>query len=204
MEIPTYNGACIYAIWNNDTNDFYIGSAKNLRTRIRGHLSKLNRNIHHSYKLQKAWNTYKNWEVVILKHSNEQQLLIDEQWCIDIQKPKYNICSIAGSTVGTKWTEEQRVKVVQYLKNKPKEAVENHKNGIRNSQLSKQASLENLKKATTANEQKLTIINLVTNEVIKFNSIKAVKSIGLTAYSIRNIVKGKSRKHKNKYTIKLE
>ncbi len=52
------NESGIYVIKNVKNGKSYIGSAVNLRKRINLHKSELNRNIHHSIKLQNSWNKH--------------------------------------------------------------------------------------------------------------------------------------------------
>lgn len=48
----------IYKITNKATNKFYIGSSSDITKRWREHVKLLDKNTHHSYKLQEAWNDY--------------------------------------------------------------------------------------------------------------------------------------------------
>jgi group I intron endonuclease len=94
----------IYRITNTINNHCYIGSAINIEKRIKNHFWKLRKNIHHSPYLQSAYNKYNNDIFIIdtLLYCDKTDLLFYEQRAIDIYKPEYNVCLIAGSTLGRK------------------------------------------------------------------------------------------------------
>ena len=60
---------CIYGILNKVSNKWYVGSTINLHDRIRRHKYNLQRNKHHSQKLQNSFNKHKEkaFEIVILE-----------------------------------------------------------------------------------------------------------------------------------------
>lgn len=102
-----YSG--IYKIINKTTNQFYIGSAINLKKRNSIHFSALQNNKHCNYKLQESWNEHgkQNFEFITIELvENKLELLNREQHYIDILKPEYNICPTAGSRLGTFHTPE--------------------------------------------------------------------------------------------------
>lgn len=93
----------------------YYGSAVNFKRRFTKHKSELRQGIHKNPKLQTAWNKYGAdffsfypVEVVIDKN----KLLEREQFWIDClvetEKDYYNICLVAGSTLGNKPSKETR------------------------------------------------------------------------------------------------
>lgn len=76
----------IYQIKNIINNKIYIGSSKDIKTRWQQHLNLLNKGKHHSYRLQKDWDKYKqeNFKFEILeKVSGVEKLLDVEQKWID-------------------------------------------------------------------------------------------------------------------------
>lgn len=90
----------------------YIGSAVNISYRWKKHLEVLNRNQHHSKKLQNHYNKYGKNDLIfsIVIGCEKNDLIITEQYFIDLIDPFFNICKIAGSTLGThrKLSEETR------------------------------------------------------------------------------------------------
>lgn len=108
--IPKKSG--IYQIRNLVNEKVYVGSAVNLRTRWHKHLSNLRHNRHCNTKLQNAYNKYGKdnliFEILELV-PNKEQLLDREQYYIDTLNAVnegYNICPVAGNTMGVFHTEE--------------------------------------------------------------------------------------------------
>lgn len=101
-------------------NRCYVGSAVDILTRWRGHLLKLRKNIHANPKLQAHFNKYgkNDLQFSILLGCDRGDLITSEQFFIDSLKPWFNICKIAGSTLGKPahnkgipMSEEQKVKI---------------------------------------------------------------------------------------------
>lgn len=97
----------IYQILNIFNNNIYVGSAVNLYKRINAHIAELKKGKHHSIKLQRAWNKYRNeaFSASILEYVPEKEkLLLCEQYWIDITgafgKFGYNMAPKAGSQLG--------------------------------------------------------------------------------------------------------
>lgn len=104
----------IYKIRNIITNDFYIGSTKNLFKRWKEHQYDLNNNRHCNRHLQFAWNKYSNENFLfeILEECTMDDLLDKEQNYIDSLKPRYNISLVALAPMrGRKHTAESKLKV---------------------------------------------------------------------------------------------
>lgn len=99
--------AGIYSI-TSPSGGLYLGSAVDLDGRWRGHKSRLALGKHNNAKLQNAWNKYgpeaMKFEVLLI--CRPRDLLFYEQAAIDALKPRYNICLIAGNTLGRKWKPE--------------------------------------------------------------------------------------------------
>jgi group I intron endonuclease len=108
---------CIYGIKNIKTNQYYIGSTRKLNNRVKTHITRLERQEHHSPFLQKDWNDNKNnFEFILLERIlNEKNILEREQWWIDNTDSFYNICKIAGTSLGVKRTEEYKKKISDSL-----------------------------------------------------------------------------------------
>lgn len=102
----------IYQITNKVNNKRYIGSAKNFLNRKNKHLYELRKNNHKNIYLQNSYNKYgeDKFEFKIIEDVELENLIIREQWWLDNLKPEYNICKIAGSSLGVKRREETKLK----------------------------------------------------------------------------------------------
>lgn len=113
------NESGIYVIYNSLTNKRYIGSTVNLRRRITMHRCLLNKGKHFNGHLQNSWNKNKgkNFKFNILeKIVDKNELIKREQLWINYYKScisefGYNICSVAGTTLGIKFSEEVKKKM---------------------------------------------------------------------------------------------
>lgn len=90
----------------------YVGSAVDIVRRRNQHLVALRRGTHCNPVLQKAFNKYgeSNIKFEILMRCAREEVVATEQQFIDSLKPRYNIAKVAGSTLGTKRTAEQRAR----------------------------------------------------------------------------------------------
>jgi group I intron endonuclease len=102
----------IYKISNIINNHCYIGSAVDINGRWRTHKSNLKNGIHHSIYLQRAWDKYGeyNFEFSILEKCEDNKLIEREQFYFDGINPEYNICKVAGSCLGVKFSKESCIK----------------------------------------------------------------------------------------------
>jgi group I intron endonuclease len=100
----------IYQILNTENGKFYIGSATDLFTRRACHWHYLKNGKHANSHLQNAWNKYgeDRFEFSILIYCDPEMLLIYEQLIINGLKPLYNICKVAGNTLGRRFSEETK------------------------------------------------------------------------------------------------
>lgn len=98
----------VYKIQNTQNFKVYIGSTYNFKDRFRRHKQALANNKHCNKHLQASYNKYgkESFIFVPLKECNLDDLLVWEQVFLDFYKPEYNICNIAGNTLGYKHTEE--------------------------------------------------------------------------------------------------
>jgi group I intron endonuclease len=104
----------IYKIQSiSNPNRCYIGSAVNIDKRWICHKHYLRQNKHHSKKLQRHFNKYGKDDLVfsILLHCEKHKLIIKEQCFFNIYNPWFNICTIAGSPLGHKCSEETKAKI---------------------------------------------------------------------------------------------
>ena len=106
----------IYQIRNTITNDLYIGSSINIIHRKNRHSRELKQGKHHSIILQRAVNKYgiNVFKFKVLEYCEQEILIKKEQYYIDTLKPKYNIYLIAGSSLGSKRSEETKEKNRKY------------------------------------------------------------------------------------------
>lgn len=106
----------IYAITNKVNGKKYIGSAIHFHKRWIRHKSALKSGLHHSEKLQRAWNKYGSdaFELSILEIiDNKESMLSREQYWMDLTKCSevgYNILCTAGSMLGKKHKPESIAK----------------------------------------------------------------------------------------------
>jgi group I intron endonuclease len=92
------------------SGNFYVGSAINIDKRRWLHLFELRKSRHHCKPLQNAYNKYGEDCLIFstLFYCEPKDLLFYEQRAIDILKPKYNVCKVAGSRLGLKASEETK------------------------------------------------------------------------------------------------
>jgi group I intron endonuclease len=94
----------IYFITTSINDKFYIGSAKDFSVRFSRHKYNLKNNRHENQKLQNFVNKYGSDKIIfnVLKFCSIDLLLKEEQFYINTLNPYYNICKIAGNSIGTK------------------------------------------------------------------------------------------------------
>ena len=104
----------VYLITNNKNNHKYVGSAVNLYRRIKRHSSQLQAQTHYNEHLQRAWDKYGEeafeFRSLALCVKRKKSLLALEQFYINLLRPEYNICMVAGSPLGITQTKETRAK----------------------------------------------------------------------------------------------
>ena len=112
------NAPGVYQIRNLSDGKVYVGSGVDIRCRQWQHFTALMKGIHPNILLQRVWNRYggDNFEFEIIEHVEfieekytfKKKLLEREQYFMDIKKSAdrkygYNICKIAGSTLGIRF-----------------------------------------------------------------------------------------------------
>lgn len=108
MEAPplSTSKSGIYCILCVPTGKIYIGSARNIGGRIRGHLSALNKGKHHNKYLQRAWSKYGRsaFSASVVEFCTPSELLDSEQRHIDangcVQPVGFNLHPKARSSSG--------------------------------------------------------------------------------------------------------
>ena len=115
----------IYQIRNIVNDKRYIGSSVNYKSRWKNHRGQLNGGVHHSKYLQRAWNKYgiKSFIFEIIEDSVEdvklikvEQIYLDSLLNANIDDSSfyllgYNLCRIAGSMLGFKFSNESKKKL---------------------------------------------------------------------------------------------
>lgn len=83
----------------------YIGSSVNYERRVRKHLFDLRHNQGRSIKLQRHFDKYGEIDLTFkfILSCQMDELLTKEQLFIDIYHPYFNICSVAGNTLGIRF-----------------------------------------------------------------------------------------------------
>ena len=99
----------IYKITNTANGKIYVGSAKDFSQRWGMHKYQLRRGKHHSPYMQKAYNKHGEGSFVfeIMLVCSKEDLIFYEQRALDALSPcdpsiGYNICKVAGSSLGRK------------------------------------------------------------------------------------------------------
>lgn len=104
----------IYKIANTVTGDFYIGSACDIRRRLRDHRRMLTNNRHANRHLQNSWNKHgeQTFEFSTILLCDIEHKLYFEQSLLDLFKPPYNIALNAKApTQGLPASEEHKRKI---------------------------------------------------------------------------------------------
>jgi group I intron endonuclease len=131
----------VYQILNKTNGKRYIGSATNINKRWGEHWRRLQRGVHSNQHLQNAWDKYgaDAFEFGILNYCEPRLLILNEQKFINRHKPKelYNICLVAGSSLGRKFSVETKKRISQAGKGrqhskKTKEKISQAVRGINN------------------------------------------------------------------------
>lgn len=103
----------IYRIVHAETGNFYVGSSVQVATRMSQHLSHLRRSLHKNAHLQAAFSLYGEsaFSFDVVEECEPAVLLEREQHFIDALKPHFNICKVAGNTLGVKHTPSSKAKM---------------------------------------------------------------------------------------------
>lgn len=112
------NKAGVYKIVNKITGEFYIGSAKNLRTRKNHHFHKLKHGRHVNKLLQEDFDVSgkEAFEFEVIALCSEEETFDLEQKFIDELSPTYNLAPTAGNQSGYKHSEETKALISERTK----------------------------------------------------------------------------------------
>ena len=109
----------IYKIVNCVNGKFYVGSSVNFNNRKRLHLFYLRNGNHQNVHLQRSWNKYGETSFkfeFVVELNDTKKLLLEEQKWLDKYCGTgvlYNMCPIAGSSLGRKCSEETKQKIAK-------------------------------------------------------------------------------------------
>ena len=121
MNISYKNKSGIYRIRSLVNDKVYIGSAVNIYNRWHHHKHYLVRGTHANSKLQRFVNKHGFDSLVfeVIELCDKEKLIGREQVFIDKEKPFFNVCQVAGNTLGVRPTEEARARLSASRKEKP-------------------------------------------------------------------------------------
>jgi group I intron endonuclease len=107
----------IYAIRVEGGSKYYIGSTKNFRERFNVHRRRLVKGVHHSPGLQNAWNKHGSdsfsFEIIEICETIKDTIIsLEQKWIDEVGiKNLYNVCPVAGSSLGVRTPLEIRKKI---------------------------------------------------------------------------------------------
>jgi group I intron endonuclease len=156
----------IYLIKNIANNKVYVGSALNIDKRWKKHKRLLKEGKHHSCHLQSAWDIYGEQSFtfdIIEEVSNPEHLLAYEQVYLDYYKSYendrgYNICKVAGSSLGIKHTEQAKQnmrKAKQNISEETKRKIGEASKGRKHTEEAKKKMSETRKNPSEETRKKL-------------------------------------------------
>lgn len=114
----------IYIVFNRISKKVYIGSSIDVVSRLRKHKNQLKLGKHPNRHLQLSFNKHglESFKFTVIfqceKDTTDNKLRQLEQEFINKVKPNrlYNICPVAGSTLGKQHSEETKIKISESLK----------------------------------------------------------------------------------------
>lgn len=103
----------VYQIVNLVNGKCYVGSSVQVESRIFKHLAFLRRGEHPNAHLQAAFSKYgeQSFDYKLLEVCAKEVLLSREQFYLDSIAPQYNICKVAGNTLGYKHESAAKAKM---------------------------------------------------------------------------------------------
>lgn len=143
-----FDFSAIYGIRHASSGRVYVGSATNLKSRLRVHRNSLRKGTHHSRYLQAAWEKYgpESFEFVVLEVVPEKSKLLEREnrWITALQSadPKhgFNMCPTAGSQLGMRHSSSAREKMS--VAHAGKKKTTEHQNAINAALKGRKLSIE--------------------------------------------------------------
>ncbi|KKL12012.1 hypothetical protein LCGC14_2540030 [marine sediment metagenome] len=191
-------GSGIYKIANTVTGDLYIGSAVNTDRRIYRHKYLLNKQEHHNPILQNVYNKHGLNNLlfeIIERVEDKNDLLSREQFYLDKLNPKYNICKIAGSSLGLKHSEETKKKMSESHKNMSEDTrhkISLSQRGNKNHMFGKKHTKKTIQKMSKSFKIKNPWGELITGK----NLEQFCRENNLHSGHMSEVLRGKFRHHK--------
>ena len=160
----------IYRWVNIISGNSYIGSSTNLGKRIAdyysyGYISDIKKNMLIDKALLKYG--YSNFKFEILEYCKKDEVLLREQYYLDLLKPEYNILKKAGSRLGFKHSEATKAKFREIAKNRvitEEEKARVSKIHLYRSKESKEKRLERILELNAKRGHLIEVTNVFTNE----------------------------------------
>jgi len=213
----------IYMWKNNNNKKFYIGSSVDLKRRFTSYFN-LNYLVKESsLYLHRALlkGGYSAFSLYVLEYCEKENLIDREQYYFDLLKPTYNLCTVAGSTLGRSHDENTKENISKSKKGTYSEE-DNHfygkthtleaRNKMVETKLFKALSEETKEKISTTmkgrklteehktnlslakkNPKKISVLDIRTNVETFFDSInQAEKYLNLPKDSIRANLRSKT------------
>lgn len=198
----------IYLWENKENGKFYIGSSIDLKRRLMlyyniNYLAKFSTSYINNALLKEGYSAFR---LYIIEYCNKQDpgppaldpdppgpdLIKREQYYFDLLKPTYNICKMAGSSLGRLHTKASKIKMAnaKLSKTLPSEVKEKISATMVGRNLTKE---HKSKLSLNKFSKKILVLNLQTNEESIFNSYsQAEKALGFPKYGIGLNLRSKS------------
>lgn len=101
LEPEGRNGPGVYVLQNHDTQEFYIGSANNLRVRMQHHEYLLKKGMHGNRNLQQAYNEHpENWDFIASPTESREAAFSHEQAALDLSQGNPSLLNISSRATG--------------------------------------------------------------------------------------------------------
>jgi group I intron endonuclease len=184
----------IYRLTNLENGKFYVGSSVDLGCRFTTYYYFLYLSVRSKSSLicrALLKYGYSKFKVEILEYCEKENLLVREQYYLDLLKPEYNILKTAGSSIGFKHSEETLTKF--RARKHTEETLEKFKTRV--------LSAEARAKISAIKGSKVVVSDLLTGEINEYNSIHmAAKGLGAPYSTVRYYLKNK-KIYQDRYEI---